>query len=820
MPHAGSELSEQQAQKEMAFRLNHARQTVEYVQRQAASFGRLDKGKLGIWEALQLVASSQRQRAGHAHLIDDQHVSAVEHAMQTAELCRQASPHQDWFHLVGLIHGLGRLMALPSFGGQPEWAVSSESFPVGCRFSSSITCSHFFSVNPDRRRRLYSSAIGIYQPNCGLAALYMSWSASEYLYLVLLKNKTALPPVARFVLRYCNFLALTRPGDAYSEFLNSTDHAMMPWLRKFQAIQGSGQPSCQGQRPDAELRRYYDSLVLKYIPQQAGWNNLPGLSRTNLSSLRFCRATKVSGIGQSRRVAQLRSKTVAYAGNDKISKLRDKLEAIAKELEAADRESFLSSVAAERAAELAALPIKETTKAAKTQDTAQHKAESHGKLKSKDRKPKKQMKPQVNELEEAEKRPKLFEPAAGPPPKIGEEELQAEGSGHEILLQGFNWESWKQGWYHKLMDQADEFADLGITCIWLPPPTDSVSPQGYMPGDLYNLNSKYGSQEDLKRCVAKLQSKGLKVLCDIVINHRCAQKQDKNGIWNVFGGKMAWDAEAIVVNDRKFKGRGNRATGDEFAAAPNIDHMQDYVRKDLTDWMEWLRDDIGFDGWRFDFVRGYGGQFVREYVLATEPHYVVGEYWDSLDYDGSVPRINQDRHRQQTVDWITAAGGAATAFDVTTKGILHAVFEKDELNRLRDGEGRPPGVMGWWPSRATTFLENHDTGSTQGHWRFPEEGYEQGLVYLMTHPGTPCLFYDDLLEPKKKAMIQKLVALRQKAGINCRSKVNIKHAQKFLYVAEIDGSLLMKIGKAKYEPDSQQWKVLESGKNWGIWQNA
>ncbi len=59
--------------------------------------------------------SSQRQRAGHAHLVDDQHVSAVEHAMQTAELCRRASPHQDWFHLVGLIHGLGRLMALPRY---------------------------------------------------------------------------------------------------------------------------------------------------------------------------------------------------------------------------------------------------------------------------------------------------------------------------------------------------------------------------------------------------------------------------------------------------------------------------------------------------------------------------------------------------------------------------------------------------------------------------------------------------------------------------------------------------------------------------------
>ena len=68
-------------------------------------------------------------------------------------------------------------------------------------------------------------------------------------------------------------------------------------------------------------------------------------------------------------------------------------------------------------------------------------------------------------------------------------------------------------------------------------------------------------------------------------------------------------------------------------------------------------------------------------------------------------------------------------------------------------------------------------GSTQGHWRFPEEGYEQGLAYLMTHPGTPCLFYDDLLEPKKKAMIQKLVALRQKAGINCRSEVGLPETQ-------------------------------------------
>lgn len=38
---------------------------------------------------------------------------------------------------------------------------------------------------------------------------------------------------------------------------------------------------------------------------------------------------------------------------------------------------------------------------------------------------------------------------------------------------------------------------------------------------------------------------------------------------------------------------------------------------------------------------------------------------------------------------------------------------KGQYWRLCDSQGKPPGVMGWWPSRAVTFLDNHDTGSTQ-----------------------------------------------------------------------------------------------------------
>ncbi len=34
-----------------------------------------------------------------------------------------------------------------------------------------------------------------------------------------------------------------------------------------------------------------------------------------------------------------------------------------------------------------------------------------------------------------------------------------------------------------------------------------------------------------------------------------------------------------------------------------------------------------------------------------------------------------------------------------------------------------------------TFIDNHDTGSTQQHWPFPSEHVGQGYAYIFTHPG-------------------------------------------------------------------------------------
>lgn len=57
----------------------------------------------------------------------------------------------------------------------------------------------------------------------------------------------------------------------------------------------------------------------------------------------------------------------------------------------------------------------------------------------------------------------------------------AAGDGFEIILQGFNWESHKGSWYKTLGEQAKKIAQAGITAVWLPPPSASVSPQVWPP---------------------------------------------------------------------------------------------------------------------------------------------------------------------------------------------------------------------------------------------------------------------------------------------------------------------------------------------------
>ena len=237
-------------------RLNRTQQTVEYVRAQQAEYGQLNRLRMGVWEALDVLN----------HFMDinypKQSLSDMAHALQTAELIRQAGTYPDWFILAGLIHDLGKMLYL---FGEPQWAVVSDIYPLGCRFSDKIANAEFFAANPDSKVQAYQTVFGIYAPNCGLHHVLMSWGHCEYLYEVV---KHYLPKAASFVIRYHSFHVCHEAG-AYRFLMNDEDKALMDWVKTFH--QFDLHTKQLDLADPASLKPYYQELIARYFPDQIAW---------------------------------------------------------------------------------------------------------------------------------------------------------------------------------------------------------------------------------------------------------------------------------------------------------------------------------------------------------------------------------------------------------------------------------------------------------------------------------------------------------------------------------------------------------------------
>ena len=234
------------------YRQNHAHQTLDFVLAKKREFLALQRGQMSIWSALDYLNT----------LVDDSDpdtdLTQIEHLLQTSEAIRKDG-HPRWFVLAGLVHDLGKVLCLY---GEPQWAVVGDTFPVGCAYSNQIVFPEFFAANPDSRVPDYQTLHGIYEPNCGLDRVDMSWGHDEYIYSV---TKNFLPEPAQYMLRYHSFYAAHRHG-AYRHLMNDHDVEMFGWVRKFNSYdlysKGADRPKLR------EVKPYYDDLIAEYFPDE------------------------------------------------------------------------------------------------------------------------------------------------------------------------------------------------------------------------------------------------------------------------------------------------------------------------------------------------------------------------------------------------------------------------------------------------------------------------------------------------------------------------------------------------------------------------
>jgi len=232
------------------YRLNHTYQDYEFVVKKKADFLQFNRKEMPVWDAFQFLNQ----------LVDDSDpdtdLDQFQHLLQTSEAIRQDG-HPDWMVLTGLLHDMGKVLCL---FGEPQWAVVGDTFPVGCAFSDKIVYPEFFVNNPDHANERYNTKYGVYEPNCGLKNVQLSWGHDEYVYHM---AKDFIPEEGLYMLRYHSFYSQHRE-HAYDHLMDAHDHEMFKWVDLFNPYDLY---SKSPEPPDwNKLKPYYEELVAKYLP--------------------------------------------------------------------------------------------------------------------------------------------------------------------------------------------------------------------------------------------------------------------------------------------------------------------------------------------------------------------------------------------------------------------------------------------------------------------------------------------------------------------------------------------------------------------------
>jgi len=389
---------------------------------------------------------------------------------------------------------------------------------------------------------------------------------------------------------------------------------------------------------------------------------------------------------------------------------------------------------------------------------------------------------------------------------------QAPSQCTDVMLQAFYWNSYADSKWTNLTLQANELAE-SFDLIWLPPSGNAgpSSTMGYLPIYYFNQNSSFGTQSELKTLISTLKNAGARCVADVVINHR-------NGVtnWTDFpsetynGVTYAWGSWAICRTDecvsRGYEATGGPDEGDNYEAARDIDHRNQTVQNTIKAYLQFLKNDMGYAGWRYDMTKGFPGSYIAMYNDAAGADFSVGEYWDG--------------NNNTLWNWVKAANYKSTTFDFAFKYALNNFANSGgdftKLVWLYNGANQPAGLIYNPDSRryATTFIDNHDT--------YRDNNKYQGNVlvanaFMLCSPGVPCVFLPHWQQYKNE--IKAMIAARHSVGVNSESSVTVNQVTSNSYVATVTGktgSLMVKLGSGSYSIPAD-YNLATSGTNYAIY---
>lgn len=306
-----------------------------------------------------------------------------------------------------------------------------------------------------------------------------------------------------------------------------------------------------------------------------------------------------------------------------------------------------------------------------------------------------------------------------------------------------------------IRQHLDYFNELGVTTLWFTPVLENDMPgggghssyHGYATTDYYNVDPRFGTNEDYRRLVDEAHQKGLKVVMDMIFNH-CGSShpwqinppaadwfnQPNYGLQTSFKLTPCVDPYASEIDKRETE------EGWFASSMPDLNQNNPHVATYLIQNSIWWVETVGINGIRMDtYPYAYAAPMAHWMKVLNEeyPNFnTVGETW-----------VTQPAY---TATWQKDSRLAKENSNLKTV-MDFAFYEAMDSCKHETTDD-------WWRgfnrvyntfvydylytdvNHVMAFIENHDTD------RFLGEGKDvnrlkQGLALLLTIKRIPQLYY-------------------------------------------------------------------------------
>lgn len=357
-------------------------------------------------------------------------------------------------------------------------------------------------------------------------------------------------------------------------------------------------------------------------------------------------------------------------------------------------------------------------------------------------------------------------------------------------MQGFYWDCHKmtnrvENWWNHVEEKVSLLKKAGITGLWLPPAYkgDKRHGMGYDPYDFFDLGefdqrggiaTGFGTRQQLVDLIHSCHQNGIQVYADIVYNHCSGGELEFNPDthseyytnFKPASGKFSRDFSSF--NPSRYESFDGH---DRFGGFPDLCHRNPDVFRWILEHARFLVEEIGFDGFRFDLVKGYGSWIITallEYRYQPKDgrrnqNENDWKYWRPFGFGESWSG------NRQILEWMESSSSwsdnPVSAFDFPLRYRLKKLC--DTIDFSLHELVKPNALYMDRPFNAVTFVDNHDFRDDEN----PPIISDKMLAYafILTHPGYPCVFWKDYF-------VYALALQGEPSGIDALISVNKHYA--------------------------------------------